>query len=80
MNILVSKNPEKIGINTSSYESLADGLSKYHYRSTYIMFYLQKLKKRVVSAEDLAIAWIETRTRIRDDCVFSISRNKQCYY
>ena len=49
---IVSKNPEKIGINTSSYESLADGLSKYHYDQLY----------NVVSAEDLAIAWIETRT------------------
>ena len=27
---ILSKNPKKIGINTSSYESLADGLSKYH--------------------------------------------------
>ena len=28
---IISKNPENIGINTSSYEPLADGLSKYHY-------------------------------------------------
>ena len=26
---------EKIGINTSNYESLADGLSKYHYDQLY---------------------------------------------
>ena len=58
---IVSKNPEKIGINTSSYESLADGLSKYHYDQLYNVL-PSKFKKRVVSAEDLAIAWIETRT------------------
>ena len=60
---IVSKNPEKIGINTSSYESLADGLSKYHYDQLYNVL-PSKFKKRVVSAEDLAIAWIETRTEL----------------
>ena len=60
---IVSKNPEKIGINTSSYESLADGLSKYHFDQLYNVL-PQKFKKRVVSAEDLAIAWIETRTEL----------------
>ena len=58
---IVSKNPEKIGINTSSYESLADGLSKYHYDQLYNVL-SPKLRKKIVSAEDLAIAWIETRT------------------
>ena len=58
---IVSKNPEKIGINTSSYESLADGLSKYHYDQFYNVL-PSKFKKKIVSAEDLAIAWIETRT------------------
>ena len=58
---IVSKNPEKIGINTSSYESLADGLSKYHYDQLYNVL-PPKFRKKIVSAEDLAIAWIETRT------------------
>ena len=58
---IVSKNPEKIGINTSSYESLADGLSKYHYDQLYNVL-SPKFRKKIVSAEDLAIAWIETRT------------------
>ena len=60
---IVSKNPEKIGINTSSYESLADGLSKYHYDQLYNIL-PSKYKKKVVSAEELAIAWIETRTEL----------------
>jgi Xaa-Pro aminopeptidase len=58
---IVSKNPDKIGINTSSYESLADGLSKYHYDQLYNVL-SPKFRKKIVSAEDLAIAWIETRT------------------
>ena len=58
---IVSKNPEKIGINTSSYESLADGLSKHHYDQLYNVL-SPKYRKKIVSAEDLAIAWIETRT------------------
>ena len=58
---IVSKNPEKIGLNTSSYESLADGLSKYHYDQLYNVL-SPNFRKKITSAEDLAIAWIETRT------------------
>ena len=58
---IVSKNPEKIGLNISSYESLADGLSKYHYDQLYNVL-SPKFRKKITSAEDLAIAWIETRT------------------
>jgi hypothetical protein len=58
---IVSKNPEKIGLNFSSYESLADGLSKYHYDQLYNVL-SPKFRKKITSAEDLAIAWIETRT------------------
>ena len=58
---IVSQDPSKIGINSSSYESLADGLSKYHYDQLYNIL-PNKYRNRIVSAEDLAIAWIETRT------------------
>ena len=58
---IVSKNPDKIGLNISSYESLADGLSKYHYDQLYNVL-SPKFRKKITSAEDLAIAWIETRT------------------
>ena len=58
---IVSKNPEKIGLNTSSYESLADGLSKYHYDQLYNVL-SPNFRKKITSAENLAIAWIETRT------------------
>ena len=60
---IISKNPENIGINTSSYESLADGLSKYHYDQIYNVL-PSKFQKRITSAEDLSIAWIETRTEL----------------
>ena len=58
---IVSQDPSKIGINSSSYESLADGFSKYHYDQLYNIL-PNKYRNRIVSAEDLAIAWIETRT------------------
>ena len=58
---IVSKNPEKIGLNISSYESLADGLTKYHYDQLYNVL-SPEFRKKITSAEDLAIAWIETRT------------------
>tara|TARA_Y100001935_G_scaffold180901_1_gene149791 strand:- start:1091 stop:2422 length:1332 start_codon:yes stop_codon:yes gene_type:complete len=60
---IISKSPKKIGINTSSYESLADGLSKYHYDQLYNVL-PSKFQKRLTSAEDLSIAWIETRTEL----------------
>ena len=60
---IVSQDPNKIGINSSSYESLADGLSKYHYDQLYNVL-PNKYRNRIVSAEDLAISWIETRTEM----------------
>ena len=60
---IVNKNPKKLGINISSFEPLADGLSKYHFDQLHKIL-PQKFKKRIVSAEDLAISWIETRTKL----------------
>jgi len=55
------KDPEKIGINKSSTFGLADGLSATHYDK--LMEVLpKKYKSRVVSAEAIAIGWLETRT------------------
>ena len=58
---IVSKNPEKIGLNISSYEPLAGGLSKYHYDKLFNVL-SPKFRKKITSSEYLAIAWIETRT------------------
>ena len=55
------KNPEKIGLNFSNHFALADGIVKTDYE-LFIDNLPSKLSKRVVSAEELAIRWIETRT------------------
>ena len=59
--IIEERDPKKIGINRSEHFGLADGLSAYHYEK--MMEYLpKKYQDRVVSAEKLAIGWLETRT------------------
>ena len=59
--IIRTRNPDKIGINTSKDFGLADGLD----HTEYIEF-MEKLpaalKSKVVSAETLAVNWLETRT------------------
>ncbi len=59
--MIVSKNPKKIGINKSKTFALADGLSSTHYDQ--LMEVLpKKYQSRVIGAEKLAIGWLETRT------------------
>ena len=59
--LIAKKNPKKIGINKSALYALADGISSYHHDK--LMESLDnKYKKRVVSAEKLAVGWLETRT------------------
>ncbi len=59
--IIEEKDPQKIGINTSDLYGHADGLASTEYRM--LMDYLpEKYRKRVVSAETLAVRWLETRT------------------
>jgi len=61
MEVIKERNPAKIGINTSDYFALADGLVNTEYKQ-----FIAKLPKgfdnKVVSAERLAIAWLETRS------------------
>lgn len=55
------KNPKKIGINKSETFALADGLSATHYDM--LKTYLNADdKQKLVSAEMLAVGWLETRT------------------
>lgn len=58
---IVSKNPKNIGINTSKAFALADGLVKTDYDALMQVLPVD-YKSKVVSAEQLAIGWIETRT------------------
>lgn len=61
MNIVSAKNPKKIGLNTSETFALADGLVHSEYEA-FMDNLPTKYHDRVVSAERLAIAWLETRT------------------
>jgi len=62
MNIINDKKPQNIGLNYSQNYGLADGLVKSEYEA--FMSYLpENLKDKVVSAERLAVAWLETRTQ-----------------
>ena len=58
---IVQKNPQKIGINTSAHYGIADGLAKTDDDGLRRALPKQ-YRDRLVSAEDLAVAWIETRT------------------
>lgn len=59
--IVAEKNPEKIGVNVSADFALADGIS--HTDFTYLEESLSPdLRDRIVSAENLSIGWLETRT------------------
>lgn len=61
MDVIKERNPKKIGINKSEYFALADGLVNTEYEQ-----FMAKLPKnyesKIVSAERLAIAWLETRS------------------
>lgn len=59
--IIKEKNPKKIAINTSKHFALADGLVKTDYDELNQNL-PEDLKSKLVSAEKLGIAWIETRT------------------
>lgn len=61
MDIITTRNPKKIGINTSVNYGHADGMDVTDYNE-----FMGKLpsgfKTKVVSAETLAVNWLETRT------------------
>ncbi len=59
--IIAERNPKKIGINYSKHFPLADGLVKTDYEELKQNL-PDSLTTKLVSAEKLAIGWIETRT------------------
>ena len=61
MEIIEERNPVRIGLNYSRDHNIADGLDKTDH-DAFMARLPQKFKKRVVSAEQLAVRWIETRT------------------
>jgi hypothetical protein len=61
--IIVERDPQKIGVNFSDHWGLADGLSATDLREFKENLPV-KYQQRVVSAEKLSIAWLETRTSL----------------
>ena len=59
--IIAERNPTKIGINYSKHFALADGLVKTDYEEL-VENLPDSLTSKLVSAEKLAISWLETRT------------------
>ncbi|WP_342808275.1 M24 family metallopeptidase [Alteromonas sp. M12] len=59
--LIKQKNPQKIALNKSAHFALADGLSATEYQE--LMDALpSELSNKVVSSQNLAIAWLETRS------------------
>ena len=59
--IIEERNPRKIGLNFSKDHNIADGLDKTDHEE-FMENLPKKHRKKVVSAEQLAVRWIETRT------------------
>ncbi|MEQ9230520.1 MAG: M24 family metallopeptidase [Cyclobacteriaceae bacterium] len=59
--LIAKKDPKKIGINKSETFALGDGISSTHFDQLNQVL-PDKYKKRMVSAEHLAVGWLETRT------------------
>ena len=63
VDIIASRNPDKIGINFSKHFALADGLVKTDFDEL-VANLPETYQDRLVSAEKLAIGWIETRSEM----------------
>ena len=61
VDIIKERDPSKIGMNTSEYFGLADGLVTTDFEE-FKEALPQKYEDRIVSAENLSIGWIESRT------------------
>ncbi len=61
--VIAARSPQRIAVNFSEHFALGDGISSTEYRK--LMAALpQPLRGRVVSGEELAIAWLETRSEL----------------
>lgn len=59
--LIKQKQPKRIGLNISEGEGLADGLTHSEYLAA--SHYLNQIEGEIVSAESLAISWLETRSK-----------------
>ena len=62
LRVITERDPQKIGINYSEDFNIADGIVKTDYE-LFMKMLPQRYQERVVSAEKLAVGWIETRTQ-----------------
>ena len=63
VDLIAQINPQKIAINKSEHFALADGITATEYLA-FTEKLGNELAKRIVSSEKLAIAWLETRTKL----------------
>jgi Xaa-Pro aminopeptidase len=61
IDVISERNPNKIGLNYSEHFNIADGIVRTDY-DEFMQALPEAFKEKVVSAEELAIGWIETRT------------------
>ena len=59
--LIAEKDPQRIGIDVSETFALADGLSKTLYDQLVAALH-EPYRQRLVSAEELAVGWLETRS------------------
>jgi len=59
--LIEERNPKTIGINYSKYFNIADGIDKTDYEE-FIANISKENRNKIISAQKLATAWIETRT------------------
>lgn len=59
--LIIERNPGKIGINMSKDYGHADGINLTEY-NTFMEYLPENLHGKVVSAQNLAVGWLETRT------------------
>ena len=61
--LIKERNPNRIGLNYSDTFALADGITHTEY-DLFLEFLEPELRGRVVSAEELAVGWLETRSKL----------------
>ncbi|SDS16665.1 M24 family metallopeptidase [Christiangramia echinicola] len=69
VDIIRDRNPSKIGLNISENYGIADGLVKTDF-DEFMTVLPDEFEERIVSAEELAVGWIETRT-LREMVIYS---------
>ncbi|QED37530.1 aminopeptidase P family protein [Antarcticibacterium arcticum] len=62
VDVISKRDPKKIGLNYSLHFNIEDGIVKTDHEE-FLKVLPENYRSRVVSAEDLAVSWIETRTK-----------------